>query len=89
MTDYRIEVDGLRKSYGGRVVNDIPKLTLGERRIEGLIGPNNDRVGRLFGRPAFERGRGQHGCPRPFICRARFQNVVIGPFSPEETDPDR
>ncbi len=35
-----IEVNGLRKSYGGRVVNEIPRLTLSEHRIEGLIGPN-------------------------------------------------
>lgn len=40
MTGYRIEVNDLRKSYGGRIVNDIPKLNLAERRIEGLIGPN-------------------------------------------------
>lgn len=33
-------MDGLRKSYGGRVVNEVPRLTLAQRRIEGLIGPN-------------------------------------------------
>ncbi|MEM1361325.1 MAG: ATP-binding cassette domain-containing protein [Pseudomonadota bacterium] len=35
-----IDISGLRKSYGGRVVNSIPKLTLGTHSIEGLIGPN-------------------------------------------------
>jgi ABC-type branched-subunit amino acid transport system ATPase component len=35
-----IDISGLRKSYGGRVVCSIPELQLGTHAVEGLIGPN-------------------------------------------------
>jgi ABC-type branched-subunit amino acid transport system ATPase component len=40
VTRPRIRVQGVVKSFGGRVVVDVDDLVLGERPIEGLIGPN-------------------------------------------------
>lgn len=36
----RIHLDGVAKSFSGRVVVDIDELVLGERPVEGLLGPN-------------------------------------------------
>jgi ABC-type branched-subunit amino acid transport system ATPase component len=36
----QIRVDGVTKSYSGRVVVDVDDLVLGDKPIEGLIGPN-------------------------------------------------
>ena len=38
--DTLITLTDVKKSYGGRVVAEIPSLTLGQYPIEGLIGPN-------------------------------------------------
>jgi ABC-type branched-subunit amino acid transport system ATPase component len=40
VTRPRIRVQGVVKSFSGRVVVDVDDLTLGEEPIEGLIGPN-------------------------------------------------
>jgi len=40
VTRPQIRVDGVAKSYSGRVVVDVDELVLGDRPIEGLIGPN-------------------------------------------------
>ena len=40
MTRPQIRVDGVAKSYSGRVVVDVDDLVLGDVPIEGLIGPN-------------------------------------------------
>ena len=40
VTRPHIRVDGVVKSYAGRVVVDVDELILGDQAIEGLIGPN-------------------------------------------------
>jgi ABC-type branched-subunit amino acid transport system ATPase component len=35
-----VRIQGARKSFDGRVVVDVPDLTLGRHPVEGLIGPN-------------------------------------------------
>lgn len=40
LTRPQIRVEGVAKSYSGRVVVDVDELVLGDRPIEGLIGPN-------------------------------------------------
>jgi ABC-type uncharacterized transport system ATPase subunit len=36
----RVHVEGVVKSFAGRVVVDVADLTLGSHPVEGLIGPN-------------------------------------------------
>lgn len=38
--DTRLRLTDVSKAFGGRVVVDIPQMTIGDRGLEGLIGPN-------------------------------------------------
>lgn len=38
--DASLRLADVSKAYGGRVVVDIPQMTIGDRGLEGLIGPN-------------------------------------------------